>query len=231
MSPLQSPLQSGLWVKICGLTQAPQAIAVAEHGASAIGFIGVAKSPRYVTPEQIQVISQALIAAGHAQVARVGVFADADIEDVATASAIAQLTTVQLHGQESPAWCAALRQRMPHLGLMKAFRIRDRDDLAAIAAYESSVDAVLLDAYHPHLLGGTGHTLDWGTLQRFRPSVPWILAGGLTPENVGTALTSTAPNGIDLSSGVEIRPGDKDLDKVRRLFEALGHCDRVGRVE
>jgi phosphoribosylanthranilate isomerase len=81
------------------------------------------------------------------------------------------------------------------------------------------VDALLLDAYHPHLLGGTGKTLDWETLQQFRPSCPWLLAGGLTPENVIDALSLLQPSGIDLSSGVERSPGDKDLGKVARLFE------------
>jgi phosphoribosylanthranilate isomerase len=83
------------------------------------------------------------------------------------------------------------------------------------------VDTLLLDAYHPQLLGGTGKTLNWETLQNFCPSIPWFLAGGLTPENVLDALSQLQPSGIDLSSGVERAPGDKDLDKVAQLFEQL----------
>jgi phosphoribosylanthranilate isomerase len=83
------------------------------------------------------------------------------------------------------------------------------------------VDTLLLDAYHPQLLGGTGTTLDWTTLQEFRPNSPWLLAGGLTPDNILEALKRSQPNGIDLSSGVERSPGDKDLDKVALLFEKV----------
>jgi phosphoribosylanthranilate isomerase len=130
-------------------------------------------------------------------------------------------TTLQLHGQESPEFCQQVRTTYPHLRLMKAFRIRDAADLAAIAPYETVVDRVLLDAYHPHVLGGTGQTLDWGALSAFRPRCPWVLAGGLTPDNVATALGQLTPDGIDLSSGVESAPGRKDLSQVARLFGAI----------
>jgi phosphoribosylanthranilate isomerase len=90
--------------------------------------------------------------------------------------------------------------------LIKAFRIRSDADLAAVQPYETIIDAILLDAYHPHLQGGTGATLNWRSLQTFRPARPWILAGGLTPGNVSEALELLKPDGIDLSSGVELSP-------------------------
>ena len=90
-----------------------------------------------------------------------------------------------------------------------------------IQNYSTVVDTLLLDAYHPGVLGGTGQTLDWTQLAAFSPQIPWFLAGGLTPDNVCTALTQLHPSGIDLSSGVEVSPGNKNLDLVDRLFVNL----------
>ena len=99
--------------------------------------------------------------------------------------------------------------------------MRDNSDLVKIAAYGEVVDGLLLDAYHPDALGGTGQTLDWEQLGAFNPPIPWLLAGGLTPDNVCTALSQLDPDGIDLSSGVEVSPGHKDLALVDRLFANL----------
>lgn len=209
------------WVKICGLTDPAEVLKVAQAGASALGFICVPSSPRHVTPAQLAALVEPLQASPWRQVERVGVFVDADLDALAHYGVGDLLTTLQLHGQETPADCQRVHQRYPHLGLIKAFRIRSRGDLAAIAAYEPVVDRLLLDAYHPQLLGGTGQTLDWVTLQQFQPQRPWILAGGLTPDNVTVALSQLNPDGIDLSSGVEIAPGRKDLGRVKHLFEVL----------
>lgn len=216
-----SRVDSSLWVKICGLMVPEQAVAISRQGASAIGLIAVPSSPRYVTPLQMRAISETLIAAGFADVERVGVFVNADMVGLGQAIATGLLTTVQLHGQEPPEICQRVRQSSPDLKVIKAFRIRTEADLAAVSEYESVVDAILLDAYHPHLQGGTGETLDWRSLHTFRPSKPWILAGGITPENVNTALDLLSPQGIDLSSGVEASPGNKCLTKSQNLFAAL----------
>ncbi|MGC1392812.1 MAG: phosphoribosylanthranilate isomerase, partial [Coleofasciculaceae cyanobacterium] len=111
--------------------------------------------------------------------------------------------------------------QMPEVEIIKALRVKTPECLNQAATYASYVDTLLLDAYHPQLLGGTGKTLDWTTLQQFRPSYPWLLAGGLTPDNILEALQGLQPQGIDLSSGVERSPGDKDLDKVALLFKNL----------
>ncbi|MEM0981516.1 MAG: phosphoribosylanthranilate isomerase [Cyanobacteria bacterium P01_H01_bin.58] len=216
-----SRIDSSLWIKICGLMQPTQAVEIAALGASAIGFICVPASPRYVAPQQIQLISDTFMAAGWADVERVGVFADAASSDIHAAVTIGRLTTLQLHGKESPETCAQLRQAYPTLKIIKAFRIRATADLASTAAYEASVDALLLDAYHPQLLGGTGQTLDWESLQAFKPTKPWYLAGGLKPENVQDALRKLTPDGIDVSSGVEVAPGDKSVAKVKELLAAV----------
>jgi phosphoribosylanthranilate isomerase len=213
--------QNGLWVKICGLTDPAETRPVAQAGADAIGFICVPRSPRYVPPAQLAALTQPLQSFPERLVERVGVFVDATLETLVAYQVGDRLTALQLHGQESPADCQRIRARYPELTLIKAFRIRQATDLAAIAAYDEVVDRILLDAYHPQQWGGTGQTLDWATLQRFQPHHPWILAGGLTPDNVTTALAHLTPYGIDLSSGVEISPGHKDVGQVQRLFEAL----------
>jgi phosphoribosylanthranilate isomerase len=204
-------------VKICGITKPEQGQAIAQLGATALGFICVQASPRYVTPAQIRTVVEQLLV----PVDRIGVFADATAEEICQIVIDAGLSAVQLHGRESPEFCQTLRQSLPGCEILKALRVKTPDCLNWAASYTSYVDALLLDTYHPQLLGGTGKTLDWVTLQQFRPACPWLLAGGLTPDNVLDALRELRPSGIDLSSGVERSPGDKDLDKVAQLLERV----------
>ena len=203
-------------IKICGLTQADQAVAIATMGASVLGFICVKESPRYVTPSTIRSITKVL-----PPVDRVGVFANASLDLIEQTITIGQLNGIQLHGQESPEQCQQLRAALPNVELIKALRIRHPQDLEQVQAYTPYVDTFLLDAYHPQQLGGTGHTLDWETLQAFQPERPWFLAGGLRPDNITQALSLLSPDGIDLSSGVEMSPGNKDLTKVAQLLETV----------
>ncbi|MEM7064104.1 MAG: phosphoribosylanthranilate isomerase [Cyanobacteria bacterium P01_B01_bin.77] len=209
-------------IKICGLTQPDQAIEIATMGASVLGFICVKQSPRYVTPETIQTIVQTI-----PPIDRVGVFANAPLEQIEQTVALGQLNGVQLHGQESTTYCQTVRTALPNVELIKALRIRDLQDLDQVETYTPYVDTFLLDAYHPQHLGGTGHTLDWEALQTFRPERPWFLAGGLRPGNITQALSLLSPDGIDLSSGVEHSPGDKDLTKVAQLLQAVKEVKRL----
>ncbi|MBE9138456.1 phosphoribosylanthranilate isomerase [Nodosilinea sp. LEGE 07088] len=209
-----------MWVKICGLTQVDQAIAIARLGATHLGFICVPQSPRYISPEALAAITQAL-GDQNLSVKTVGVFADATLGAIGAVARQANLSHIQLHGQEPLEYCQQLQGQLPDTALIKAIRVRSRNDLATATAYAPYVDALLLDAYHPKQLGGTGLTLDWHTLTAFQPGCPWLLAGGLTPENVNTALHTLRPDGIDLSSGVEQGPGVKDLVLVQRLFKRL----------
>jgi phosphoribosylanthranilate isomerase len=216
----------GLRVKICGITQLHQGQAIAQLGASALGFICVPATPRYVTPAQLAEICAQL----PPLVGKIGVFANAPLGEMVDTATLAGLTGIQLHSTESVTVCQQLRQALPHLEIIKALRIRTETDLDLAQVYGPVVDALLLDPYHPQQLGGTGQTLNWGTLQAFKPDVPWLLAGGLNPENVLTALSQIQPNGIDLSSGVEVSPGIKDLVKVAHLFEQLRQAGYVGAV-
>jgi len=208
-------------VKICGITQPEQGHAIAQLGATALGFIAVPASPRYVSPEQIQAIVTTLKQRGHFHINTVGVFANTRLDTILDIIRGTDLSTVQLHGSESPDFCQRLQQQQPQLSLIKAFRIRTAADLDSIAAYENAVDAYLLDTYHPSQLGGTGHCLNWDMLQDFHPQRPWFLAGGLTPDNILDALSQLRPDGIDLSSGVETAPGIKNLSLVADLFHQL----------
>lgn len=204
-------------VKICGITKPQQGKTIASLGATALGFICVRASPRYVTPEQIKAVIDQL----PEQIDKIGVFANSSTEEIAQTLAESGLTGVQLHGDESIEFCQQLRESLPKVEIIKALRIKNADDFTKAKTYTKYVDTLLLDAYHPEQLGGTGKTLNWDTLQQFNPDSPWFLAGGLTPQNVLEALDKVKPSGIDLSSGVETAPGDKDLDKVRDLFEQL----------
>ncbi len=215
--------QVGLRVKICGITQADQGRAIAHLGATALGFICVADTPRYVAPQQIRVIVDQLpkdLTTGE-PIDRVGVFLDASLLEICQTVAIAGLNSVQLHGSESPEFCHKLRLALPDVEIIKALRIKVPEALNQADLYQDWVDALLLDAYHPTLSGGTGETLNWSTLRSFRPTCHWLLAGGLNSENVLDALKATTPDGIDLSSGVENAPGDKNLEQVAKLFEQL----------
>lgn len=204
-------------VKICGVTQLQQGKAIAELGATAVGFICVPQSPRYLTPTQIREIIQQL----PAYVDKIGVFVNVKPLEIQTVVTETGLTGVQLHGEESPSFCKKIKNLLPQVEIVKALRVKNLESLHKAADYFQVVDTLLLDAYHPQQWGGTGKTLNWTALQGFKAPIPWFLAGGLTADNILQALALLSPNGIDLSSGVERSPGDKDLEKVAHLFTVI----------
>ncbi|ELS00487.1 phosphoribosylanthranilate isomerase [Xenococcus sp. PCC 7305] len=205
-------------IKICGITKPEQGQKIARMGATALGFICVERSPRYVTPSQIKEIIQHL----SISVDTIGVFANVEISEITQIVTETGLSGVQLHGSESTEFCQQLRSKLPgKTEIIKAFRIRTAECLSETELYTDYVDTLLLDAYHPQMLGGTGQTINWADLRQFSPTLPWMLAGGLNPDNILAALIKVKPNGIDLSSGVEKSPGDKDLDLVAQLFANL----------
>ncbi len=218
-----------LRVKICGITQPEQGRAIATLGASALGFICVPESPRYVTPEQIwAIVTELPLIPDSSQplCSRIGVFVNSSLEVIEQTVKIGQLTGIQLHGSESPEFCQHVRDSCPGIEIIKALRIQSASALHQATLYQDWVDTLLLDAHHPTLAGGTGQTLDWASLKQFRPSCSWLLAGGLTPDNVLLALQQVHPDGIDLSSGVEHSPGNKNLEQVARLFDTLRHLSQ-----
>ncbi|ELR96980.1 phosphoribosylanthranilate isomerase [Gloeocapsa sp. PCC 73106] len=204
-------------VKICGVTQLKQAQAIANLGADTLGFICFPPSPRYLNPQGIKSIIEDL----PESIKCIGVFVNASWQVIHDTVLETGLTGVQLHGDESAEFCLSLRRISANLEVIKALRVKGKETLSQVAIYADCVDTLLLDAYDPNLKGGTGKTLPWLSLQSFTAPLPWLLAGGLTPDNLSLALSQLQPDGIDLSSGVERSPGDKDLERVARLFEQL----------
>jgi phosphoribosylanthranilate isomerase len=208
-------------LKVCGITRPDDAELAAEVGAWAIGFILWPGSRRHVEPG---------IAAGIAQPLRrrlqlVGVFVNPTLDEVAYAADAIGLTHVQLHGDEGPSFCAAVGQRTG-ARVVKAIRVRSRADIADAQRFHT--DLHLLDS------PGNGQTWDWSlAAARGHGVPPLLLAGGLTPENVGEAIDVARPWGVDVASGVESAPGVKDAAKVRAFAEAVAAAqpERPAAVE
>ncbi|MEX0587644.1 MAG: phosphoribosylanthranilate isomerase [Cyanobium sp.] len=206
-------------LKICGLRDADQAAAVARLGVEAIGVIGVKGTPRFLESG----LRPALFAAMRdASPTCRGVLVVADPEDQQLPELAAGRghSVVQLHGAETPERCRLLRQQLG-CELWKALRISSAEDLQRAADYADVVDALLLDAWVPDQLGGSGHRIPIEWLEGFAPPLPWWLAGGMRADRVALALAKLTPTGLDASSGVERAPGDKDLQQVAALVAAV----------
>ncbi len=198
-------------IKICGMTREADALYAAALGVDALGFV-FAESPRRVTPETVQRINRAI----PPFVSTVGVFVDAEPALVRQIATACRLDWVQLHGSESPDYCSRLG-----LNVLKALRVKDRQSIESLATYAGCVKGFVLDTYVRGQQGGTGKTFDWSLAQEANQFGPVIVAGGLTPEDVGKAIEVVKPYGVDVSSGVESAPGIKDHDKMRRFVEKV----------
>jgi phosphoribosylanthranilate isomerase len=197
-------------VKICGITNLPDAQVAVEAGADALGFNFYEKSPRFVPTQTSAEISRSL----PPFTLRVGVFVNPAEELVQRAIGECGLNLLQFHGDEPPEFCTQFG-----LMSMKAFRVRDAGSLEGLAKYRT--DAWLLDAYASDLFGGTGEKFNWNlAIEAQKIGKPVFLAGGLTPENVAEAIRQVQPFGVDVSSGVESSPGRKDHVKVRAFIKA-----------
>ena len=204
-------------VKICGITNLNDALVSIEAGAFALGFNFYPRSPRYIDPQSARNIIDAL----PEHVMSVGVFVnEAEPETVALLADIAGVGAIQLHGDESPEYCLSLRDRF----LIKALRIDS--NFTPGRAIEFKTQAILLDAFSPAAYGGTGHTADWSLARKTCDLVPKLfLAGGLTPENVGEAISVVRPYAVDACSCLESSPGQKDAPLIRAfLANALSAC-------
>ncbi|WP_449043826.1 phosphoribosylanthranilate isomerase [Paracoccus versutus] len=203
-------------VKICGLTEAAGLAAAVEAGARYVGFVFFPKSPRHVTPEAAAELA-AQVPLG---VAKVGLFVDPDDATLEAVLARVPLDLIQLHGAETPARVAEVKARSG-LPVMKAVGIADPQDLDQLWDYGLVADMLLIDAKPPKdapLPGGNGLAFDWRLLAGRQILKPWLLAGGLTPENVAEAIRLTRAPGIDVSSGVESAPGIKDPQRIRNFI-------------
>ena len=205
-------------VKICGLRDAATLRVALEAGARYVGFVFFAKSPRHVEIET----ARALALSVPEGVAKVALTVNADDAYLDAINAAVPLDMFQLHGQESVARIAALRARYG-LPIMKAVGVAEESDLASLATYGAVADQLLVDAKPPKdavLPGGNGLAFDWRLIANRRWPVPWMLAGGLTADNVAEAIRLTGARQVDVSSGVESAAGVKDPARIRAFIAA-----------
>lgn len=215
-------------IKICGL-KTPEAVERAvARGASHIGFIFFAKSPRNIEPDLAGQLADAV--RGRAKI--VAVTVDADPDDLDEIVALLRPDILQLHGKESPERVLEVRA-MYGLPVMKAFSVREAADLERIDPYIGIVERFLFDAKPPvgsELPGGNGVSFDWRLMQSLDASVDYMLSGGLNKDNVGEALQVTRALGLDVSSGVESAPGVKDLAMIDAFFDAVREATGASAV-
>lgn len=207
-------------MKICGLTTPDAVAAAVGAGAAYVGFVFFPKSPRNLSLEA----ARALAVEVPPGVAKVALTVDADDALIDALTATVPLDMMQLHGHETPERVSDVRRRSG-LPVMKAVGVAEKEDLAAIELFQDVADQLLIDAKPPRtavLPGGNGLTFDWRLISNRRWSRPWMLAGGLTPENVGEAVALTGARQVDVSSGVESAPGVKDADLIRAFVKAAG---------
>jgi phosphoribosylanthranilate isomerase len=193
--------------KVCGMTRLTDALHAVQHGATAVGFVFWPRSPRYVDPGRAAAIIKEL----PGTVTPVGVFVNQPIDEIHRIVVTTGITAIQLHGDEPPAYAAALGWPV-----WRAVALQHAD--ATLPPWPKGT-TILLDAHDAVLRGGTGRTIDWQAAARLAATRRIVLAGGLTPDNVQDAIETVRPEGVDVSSGVEEAPGVKDLDKVARFLE------------
>jgi phosphoribosylanthranilate isomerase len=211
-------MPSDVSVKICGLREPAQVIAAAEAGARYVGFVFFPKSPRHLE------LSDAVALAAHVPpgICKVALTVNADDAALDALTVAVPLDMLQLHGSESPARVAEVKARYG-LPVMKAIGVGERADLAQLDLYAGVADQILVDAKPPKgadLPGGNGLAFDWTLLQGRVWRSPWMLAGGLAPENVAEAIQRTGARQVDVSSGVESSAGVKDPALIRALVSA-----------
>ena len=224
------PLITPGWIKVCGIRDAAVAQAAVTAGASAVGLNFFAKSPRSVTSEQASQIVAALSASlrlcdSALKAEPIALFVNHSLEEIESLAEQVGLNAIQLHGDETPSFIADIQQRHPDWEILKAFRIAD--SLQPVAEFIAECDRLtvrlagcLLDARIDGSFGGTGTVAPWELIAREYDRANWpplILAGGLTPDNVATAIKTVRPMGVDTASGVESSPGVKDTKLIVRF--------------
>jgi phosphoribosylanthranilate isomerase len=206
-------------VKICGVTRLEDARLAAELDAWAVGTIFYEGSPRACDPATAEAIGAEL----KRKAELVGVFVNASLDEVAELADRCQLTILQLHGDEGPAYCREAARRTG-CKVMKAVRVRDAASVRRVESFREA-DLHLLDTHSDELRGGTGRTFDWDLARHHRSGVPVVLSGGIDPSNVGEAIAAVRPFAVDSASGTEAEPGVKDPAKVEALIARVREAD------
>jgi phosphoribosylanthranilate isomerase len=212
-----------IFVKVCGVTTAEDAVLAAEAGADAVGFVFYPMSPRRVDPARAAEVAREL----PPFVARVGVFVDAPRDEMARTADVVGLDLLQLHGDEPPEALQDLPRRA-----LKAIRVGTGFNPAEARRYEGRAAGLVVDTRlvgETVLPGGTGVPFDWSLVTRLRDEVRFLmLAGGLDAGNVGEAVATVRPHAVDVSSGVERLPGRKDAARLRAFLEAVRSAEKAG---
>jgi phosphoribosylanthranilate isomerase len=199
-------------VKICGITNFADALAAVEADADMLGFNFYAASPRYIEPEEARSIINKL----PKTVISVGVFVNESLDDIERIASTSGVSVLQLHGDESPEYCCALKPQH----VLKVFNTAQDFDPKRISDYD--VQLIMIDAGAETLRGGTGRLSDWSKARQVRELFPTMfLAGGLSPQNVGAAIEEVEPFGVDACSSLELAPGKKDHERVRDFVAAV----------
>lgn len=206
-------------IKICGI-KTPNILSVAASaGARFAGLVFVQLSPRYIHPEAARLLCRA----SPTGLKNVGLFVNPDDENLLRICEQVPIDMIQLHGTESPARVQEIKSRTG-LPIIKSFSISNTDDLNSVTSYIPIIDWILFDAKAPqdsNIAGGNGVSFDWTILRDKKFDKPWMLSGGLTPENVSEALSILSPDAVDVSSGVEITRGVKDVQKIKDFCAAV----------
>ena len=203
-------------IKICGLTRVEQALQCADLGVDAIGFVFYPKSPRHLTDDRAREICSAV----KDRVKTVGVFVNESFSSIMNHVERCHLSTVQLHGQESPELVRRLRNQ--NLQVIKALFIDGNPSLKDAENYPAS--AFLVECGQGRLPGGNALQWNWNQAKSFGEKYPLIIAGGLSPENVSHAIKVSSPHAVDVSSGVESNPGNKDIGKIAVFLNTVFRC-------
>jgi len=208
-------------VKVCGLTTEEQALQVAKLGAHAIGIISVEESPRYVSAKIKKKIFDTL-ESFNPKIERVSVVQNCPIDLIVNNFlGNPSETIIQLHGDEDIDYCKKIKEKIPNIGLWKAFRIKTEKDLDKIQPFKEFIDAILLDSWNEKTYGGSGKKIKSIYLRNLQFSKPWWLAGGISIKWIDEILNEIKPDGLDISSSIEISPGVKDLNKTREIIKFL----------
>jgi len=202
-------------VKICGITNKDDALYAARCGAAALGFIFYPQSPRYIKPEDAKIIVSSLADT----VVKVGVFVNEQPKEVKRVMEYCALDMIQLHGDETPEYC----RQFPAYRIIKAVELKNDDDVSCACSLDAA--AILADSRRDGLYGGTGRKSNWELARRVGNIKPLILSGGLNEENIADAMREAVPAALDVNSGVEISPGIKDHEKIKRLFAVIRNAD------
>jgi phosphoribosylanthranilate isomerase len=207
-------------VKICGITNLADARSAVAAGADILGFNFYRPSPRFIDPAAARIIIRTLRSENSGPI-MVGVFVNEEPpESIATLVAECDLNGVQLHGDESPEFCQKLKNILNGRMIIKAFRVAPGFNPKSVNDYD--VDAIMLDAFHTEIRGGTGQVIDWNLAEQIGQKAPRLfLAGGLAPENVAAAISQTHPYAVDACSSLESSPGQKDAARMRAFVQAV----------